>query len=645
MIQLKNICCHIGDRPLLRDIEWMIHPGRHMALIGPNGAGKTTLLKIIHGNLKPDCGDIRMPADYRIGYLPQEEIETPHGTLLDSVMAGQEELAAIELRIKSIQQQLENHEQPPDALIKKIGYLEHRYQYMGGYDMEHRIKRILTGLGFQATDFRRPVSEFSGGWRMRSCLAGLLLQEPDALLLDEPTNHLDLPALEWLEQYLISFRGSIIIVSHDRFFIDRLATDIYELDSGRLVHFAGNYHQYEIQKKNIKERLEKQYDQQQAYLKKQQQYIDRFRYKATKAAQVQSRIRQLGRFELIELPRERRDWSFVLKVEKQGYKDVLQIRDMSFKYENEWIFKKINLDLFRGDRVAVVGTNGAGKTTLTRLITGDVKPREGTVILGKGVVTGYYSQHQVEALDLNKTVMEEVTSFSAGSTAQKVRDVLGIFQFSGDAVHKRIRVLSGGEKARVALARMLLSGANFMIMDEPTNHLDMISREALERALTGFTGTLLLISHDRYFLSKLVHRVILLAEGGIRIYEGNYTDYLNKRNGERENMPVTRTKENPVGTGKKSKEQKRREAEDRVALNRRRKPYEEKIRHFEREIDDMESHKTELERQLADPDIYRDSREIVKLQQAYAAAVRRLDVLYQEWESAHMAWENLESGM
>jgi len=648
MIQIQNLHYTIGERKLLNGIHWVILPGKRMALIGPNGAGKTTLLNILHGDLIPDSGEMIKPKNTSIGYLPQEETAPKGGSLIESVLQRQKDICRIEKQIHEIQERLDGDPNPKSALLDKLGRLEHRYSALGGYETEHRIKQILSGLGFQKSDFHRSISEFSGGWRMRSILAGLLLQDPDVLLLDEPTNHLDLPSLEWLEQYLLQFRGSLVIVSHDRFFIDRLATDIYELELGKITHYPGNYHFYEKKKAENLELIRKRWKDQQEEIKRLSVFIDRFRYKATKAQQVQSRLKELEKIEKVVLPHERKTWTFEIKVGKSSYKDVVHINNMSFWYDTSPVLDQINLDLYRGDKIAVVGENGAGKTTLTRLIYGELKPRSGVVAQGRNVRIGYYSQHQIEALDLGKTIMEEVCAFTDESSSQRVRNVLGIFQFSGEDVFKEIRVLSGGEKARVSLAKMLLSEANFLIMDEPTNHLDIISKEALELALQSYDGTLLLISHDRYFLTKLVHKVIEVKHHQLRIYEGNYNDYLEKRNEEGEGSHngrrsglVNRMNQKAGSGGRKSKEQRRLEAEARQSLNRLKRPVETEIRQIENQIEIVESKKRDLEMQMARSETYSQAGFIQQLQKEYGNMERELKGLYASWENACEKLDNL----
>ena len=484
----------------------------------------------------------------------------------------------------------------------------------------------------------------SGGWRMRVHLARLLLQQPDLLLLDEPTNHLDLESLEWLENYLRNFAGSIVIVSHDRFFIDRLAQEIVELEMGKLKHYAGNYHFYEYKKALDHEQLIKRYEEQKEERERLEKFINRFRYKNTKAAQVQSRIKLLEKMETIEIPAQRKEIHFKIKADVQSYKEALSIENMWFRYADPWVLKDNSLHMYRGEKVALVGVNGVGKTTLTRLMSGELTPQKGRMQLGQRVHVGYYAQHQVDVLNLDKTIMQEVAATAAPSFQPKLRDILGLFQFSNDDVGKRIGVLSGGEKARVSLAKILLSPSNFLIMDEPTNHLDLASREALERALKDYDGTLLLISHDRYFLDKLVNRVIEIKDGVLKEYSGNYSHYLDKKQNETVELNAndvqgkTAPKEN---TQKKSKEQKQKEAATRQAISKERNQLQQIIDDSEKKIEEYEASKTTLESELANPETYKDSERFLELQQEYDQVTRLLTRYEQRWEEAHLQLEDL----
>jgi len=639
MLQIEDLSYSIGELRLLQNIRWNIRTGVRTALIGPNGAGKTTLLRILNGDVPDYSGRILKPRAYRIGYLPQEEIAGDHGFLLDTVLEGHREIVELERKIAGLHERLESDAANHETVLGELSRTEARFAALGGYHLETEARRILSGLGFVVTDFQRPVSDFSGGWRMRAYLARLLLQKPDLLLLDEPTNHLDLVSLEWLEQYLLHFAGSMILVSHDRFFIDRLALEIAELEHGRLSLYAGNYHGYENEKEQRRQLLEKKAREQQAELERQQEFIERFRYKATKARQVQSRIKLLDKVERIELPQaSTKAIHFRLSVVTPGYKDVLRIRDCSFRYDRDWIFERIRLDLYRGDRAALVGPNGSGKTTLTRLIAGQLTPAEGTVETGQRTVTGYYAQHQVDALKLDADVYDEILSTAADAYRTHVRDILGAFRFSGDAVYKKIRVLSGGEKARVSLAKILVSTVNFLIMDEPTNHLDAASREALETALSGYDGTLLIISHDRYFLDKLVHKVFEIRDRSIREYEGNYSDYLVKR--EAEQAALQGSGETAFGSDSKTAAMAMRE--EKKSVKRETNRLKKAIDCLEKEIASMEARKGEIELEMAKPETYRDGEGAARLQKEYERINHGLRTFLAQWEGVHLELEAVE---
>ena len=643
MLQIRNLHYSIGDRLLLSGIDWMIQPGKRAALIGPNGAGKTTLLKILNDEIEYPAGTIIKPKGYRIGCLPQEEIELEGQPVLQTVLDGQEELIQLEKQIAGLHNALEAPGADREDLLKQLGTLEHRYEAMGGYLLEPTAKSILCGLGFSESDFSLPLSQFSGGWRMRAYLALLLVRKPDLLLLDEPTNHLDIPSLEWLEQYLLSFKGSIVIVSHDRFFIDRLAQEIVELDRGKLTHYTGNYHFYEKQKKQQEELLIKKWKEQQVERARQERFINRFRYKNTKAAQVQSRVKQLKKMEEIDLAPPPQRIDFKLKVEVTSYKDVFILQNLFFKYDTEWVLKNINLNLYREDKVCLIGPNGAGKTTLARLIAGQLVPQQGAVHIGTRVSIGYYAQHQVDTLNLEAAVFQEVASTAANSHAPRIRDVLGIFQFRGEDVFKKIKVLSGGEKARVSLAKLLVSPVNVLIMDEPTNHLDKVSREALEQALSHYNGTLILVSHDRYFLDKLVNRVVEINNGNITEYDGNYSYYLEKREPAASLKFVSKTgKRTPlVSGGKKTREQKRLEAEARQAISKDLNRLKKEVADLEDKISELETARETLEARMAQPETYQDSQLAVSLQKEYAYVNKSLQDHTDRWEKAQTALDEL----
>jgi len=649
MLQLQNICYSIGELELLKDVQWIINPGKRVALIGPNGAGKTTLLKVIVGQLKPLQGNFLKPKDYQIGYLPQEEIALETGSVLGTALEGHAEVLQIEEEMEEIHNKLESGKKDDSELLDRLGFLESRYNILGGYALEALAKKILVGLGFKNNEFHRSLSELSGGWRMRAYLARLLIQEPDLLLLDEPTNHLDLESLEWIESYLKNFSGSMVIVSHDRFFIDRLAQEIAELHHSKLTHYSGDYRFYEQKKALVQEQLIKKWEEQKEERQRIQRFIDRFRYKNTKAAQVQSRVKMLEKMEKIELPDLPRTIHFKIQADTVSYREVLKIQKMFFRYEQNWVLKNIDLEMYRGEKMALVGANGAGKTTLTRLISNELPPpQQGSIQLGERVHVGYYAQHQVDSLNLNNKIYDEVAECAARSFHPKLRDILGVFQFSGDAIDKPINVLSGGEKARVSLAKILLSPCNFLIMDEPTNHLDLASKEALEKALQGYDGTLLLISHDRYFLDKLVSRVIELRDGLLYQYEGNYSDYLSKRETqtletEQQVLEVKPKKVENLGQGrvKKTKEDKQKEAQARQAVSKERNRLQNKISALETEIDQLEEKKKSLELQMGQPETYQNQELSIQIKKEYDQIIASLPKLESQWEDYQIRYEQI----
>ncbi len=644
MLQIQNLTYEIGDRLLLDKINWQIKPGRRIGLIGPNGAGKTTFLRHLANILPTAPGVIKFPKYYRIGYLPQEEIKTGAQSLLNLVLQGNEEIMALEAEIQSIHKQLEQGENG-GTIIKRLGHLEDRFRILGGYNREAEAKRILQGLGFKESDYNRDVLEFSGGWRMRGHLARLLLQAPDLLLMDEPTNHLDLASLEWLEEFLKTFKGSMIIVSHDRFFLDRLANEIAELANGKITHYNGNYHFYEKKRAELREQQHKAFLAQKSERERIEKFIERFRYKATKAAQVQSRIKMLEKMpQAVDIESETA-FSFQIKADVKSYKNVLSISEMAFAYGPLQVFKNFNLDITRGEKLALVGANGEGKTTLTRLICGELSPQNGNINIGERVNIGYYAQHQTESLDVSKTIYQEVESSAAPSFRARLRDILGLFRFHGDEINKKIAVLSGGEKARVSLAKILLSPCNFLIMDEPTNHLDTASKQALENALRHYDGTLLIISHDRYFLDSLVERVLEIKQGKLYDYPGNYSYYLDKRlqytaSVKQQHQSPEKTNA-PANTTRKSKEQKRLEAEARKAVSKERNRLQKRIDSIEKRLDEINAQREQLEKEMADPQTYNNPERSAALNKNYKSLEKEEQELEGEWEEKQLELDAL----
>ncbi len=646
MLQINNLSYAVGERILIDNVNLNISPGQRIALIGANGAGKTTFLRLIIGEIHPESGGINKPAAYDIGYLPQEELNPENKKILEYTLLGSKRIMKIEQEIIDIHKKLSTDNSGDKRLLQRLGALETEFSLCGGYDIEFKAKKILIGLGFKENDFERSLNEFSGGWRMRVLLARILLKEPQILLLDEPTNHLDIESLEWLEDYLKNYPGAIMVVSHDRFFIDRMANEIIELYNGKTTKYRGNYSAYQKQKEERRQILSEQYKRQQEEIEKTKRFIERFRYKATKAKQVQSRIKQLEKLERIAPPEEKSSISFKIEVNSQSYKDVLKVENLSFAYDTENVLHNINLYIGRGDKVALVGENGAGKTTFTKLISGELKNHSGLLKIGEKVIIGYYAQHQIDALNLNNTIYQEVESAASDLYRSKLRDILGVFQFSGDDVNKRIAVLSGGEKARVSLSKILLSPCNFLIMDEPTNHLDLASKQALEKALQEYNGTMILISHDRYFLDKLVNRVIELKEGKLKEYFGNYSDYLRKKEEliPKENFSVknkTAEATQKSQSSRKSKEQKRKEAQARQAISKERGALQKRIVFIEDDLERLEAEKAYKEKLMAQPETYVQPDLVKKLKQEYENIDMRIKEYESEWEELQVKYEEL----
>ncbi len=643
MLTLRNISFSVADRTLFQQVNWTIKPGHRVALVGPNGTGKTTLLRIMASQLEPDSGEVIRSRSYRIGYLPQETIAEKEGTLMESVMTGRSDILETAAQLEALRKDPPREKTRHDQWLKRIEKLEARFSSDNGYDLENRARRILSGLGFTRSGENQPLADFSGGWRMRALLARLLLSEPDLLLLDEPTNHLDLPAMEWLERYLLGFGGSMVIVSHDRFFIDRLAREIVALENTCLTHYPGRYRTFLEMREQQREQARQALLQQKTARQRQEKFIERFRYKASKAAQVQSRIKQLEKNSIPGPPPAAEvKIDFRLVPERSSYRDVLSLRDVGFAYTpGQWVLRGACLELKRKDKICLVGPNGAGKTTLTRLISAELTPTEGSIALGPNTAIGYFAQHQVDTLHLDYKVIDEISASTPVSRTPQVRSVLGLFGFHGDDVFKPIRVLSGGEKARVSLARILLSGSNFLIMDEPTNHLDASARDALEKALRAYEGTVILVSHDRYFLDGIVNRVVEIRDGMLMDYPGNYSDYLEKREEPPTQKPVSAGGE----VGRNRKQERQREALARQAVTKERNRLTQLIRRLEDRIEVLEKRRGELETQLSQPETYASSNKVVACQKEHARLLKELESAVSEWETAHLQLEALLSGL
>ncbi|MDG2991425.1 ATP-binding cassette domain-containing protein [Candidatus Synechococcus calcipolaris G9] len=516
---------------VLKDINWEVKPGDRIGLVGVNGAGKSTQLKIIMGEVEPTAGEIIRPDSLKIAYLNQEFDIEPTRTVREEFWRAFRVANEVHGALLQVHQEMETATpERLDQLLHTMDRLQREFEALDGYGLDARIEKILPEMGFSSEDGDRLVSSYSGGWQMRMNLGKILLQEPDLLLLDEPTNHLDLETIEWLERYLKGLTTPMVIVSHDREFLDRLCTQIVETERGVSTTYLGNYSAYLQQKAERQEAQLSAYERQQKELEKQQTFVDRFRASATRSTQAKSREKQLEKVERIEAPTYKsRTLHFRFPAAPRSGREVVEIQGMTHTYGDNILFLDANLLIERGDRIAFLGPNGAGKSTLLRLILGSEKPSEGTIKLGDhNVIPGYFEQNQAEALDLDKTVMETIHDEVPDWTNEEVRTLLGRFLFSGETVFKKVAALSGGEKARLALAKMLLQPVNLLILDEPTNHLDIPAKEMLEEALQHYEGTVILVSHDRYFISKAANKIVDIQDGQLRLYRGDYHYYLDK---------------------------------------------------------------------------------------------------------------------
>jgi len=621
MISLENISIGFQEKVLFDNLNWKIPRGSRIGLVGNNGTGKTTLFRAIVGLIQPDKGNITLPRNRRIGYLPQDLIELKNNIDLVSYLREKSGIAKLEHSLKVCEEHLTSlsaESNKYQTALKKYEKITNLFEHRGGYTFSTQAHKVLKGLGFREKDFTRQCSEFSGGWKMRIILASILLSSPDIILLDEPTNHLDTESLEWLESWLLNFSGTIMVISHDRYFMDKLMTQIAELAHQRLTIYQGNFSYYLKEKEKRHELLKKEAKNQQEKIAKTEDFIERFRYKNTKAAQVQSRIKMLEKIQIIKIDKAPKKAAIYFpKCPRSGDK-VVSVENLAKKYEEIVVFKGLNFTLHRGEKVALVGVNGAGKSTLSRLLSKREKPTAGTVNLGYKVNLAFFSQESSENLNYNNSIWEEISAESSSMTTGERRNLLGAFLFSGDAIYKPISVLSGGEKSRLSLAKILMQESNFLILDEPTNHLDIVTKELFQQALLKYSGTILIVSHDRFFLDNLIGRVIEIREGKIYDYPGNYSYFIEKRTqllAEVDNSTIAiknaQSLKPRIKTLNKLKKQK--EAEERNRLYRRNKDILDKLKSVEEEIKVLEENKADVESQLCNPTILKNSRKVQNL--------------------------------
>lgn len=536
MLRLDKISKIFPTGEALREVTWEVKTGERIGLVGANGAGKTTQFKIIMGEIEPTSGNVIKPAGLKIACLSQEFDVHVENTVVDELLRAFKDVEEIRHALHVVQHEMETA--PPEEmnkLLNRLDKLQREFEAKDGYALEHKAEKILPEIGMSLADADRLVGEFSGGWQMRIGLGKIMLQEPQLLLLDEPTNHIDLETVEWLEKYLKGLSIPMVIISHDREFLDRLCTSIVEVERGVSTCYLGNYTAYVTARQQVREAQQAAYERQQRELEKQQAFVDRFRASATRSTQAKSREKQLDKIEIIDAPEtEETTLRFRFPEAVRSGREVATIRDVTHSYGDKVVFLGANLDIDRGDRIALLGPNGSGKSTLLRLLMGSEKPTEGTCAMGEhNIIPAYFEQNQAEALDLSKTVLSTIADEVVDWPDTKIRTLLGCFLFPGDEVFKKVGSLSGGEKARLALAKMMLQSANFLVLDEPTNHLDIPAKEMIEEAITHYLGTVVVISHDRYFISKIANRIIEIRDGELVSYSGNYHYYLEKKEEEK----------------------------------------------------------------------------------------------------------------
>lgn len=645
---LQNVTFEFGARIIVKDATWHIHPMERIGLIGYNGTGKSTLLKLFVGEYQPSAGTVERSRNTSIGYLHQDLLSfDTNESILEVAMHAYDKAKVLEKELDHLIKEIEKNS--TDELLHKYSDKLHQFEEAGGYMMQHQTEEVLQGLGFENKDLQRPYREFSGGWRMRVLLAKMILQQPDLLLLDEPTNHLDLPSIEWLEKYLQHYKGAVVIVSHDKYFLNRMVKKIVELYQRELHIYSGNYSFYEEQKQERVEVQQRAYENQQDYIRQNERLIERFRAKASKAAMAQSLMKKLDKLERIEEAEiERPNIRINFNIDKTPGKVLVELKNVIKHFKDVDILDNASAEIERGDKIALIGANGKGKSTLLRIIAG-AEPFEGERKWGHNIDDAFYAQHQLEALNVNNTIIDEMKEAGSQKTELELRNLLGCFLFSGDDADKKIKVLSGGEKARVALAKTILSKANFLLLDEPTNHLDIHSTELLIDALNRYQGSYILVSHDRYFVSKTANKIWEIVDHEIKEFKGGYEEYVewkermaSQTSDVRGQKPEEGTRNKIQGSGKESvidnkQASLKRSAEfssqsDPSAIRKELQKQQKVFQQLEKQLAQLNIQKEELELKLTNPEIYATNKEFKKTESAYKETIRKLETANKDYE-------------
>ncbi|MDO8567895.1 MAG: ABC-F family ATP-binding cassette domain-containing protein [Dehalococcoidales bacterium] len=646
MLSISNLSKSFGEQLLFTGLSLDINARDRIGLIGANGSGKTTLFSIITGGIPPDTGNIGLRKGVTVGYLSQNVEASRERRLLENVASASTMISGLAHRIEVIREAISEGADGEEmaALLDELGDLQHRFEAANGYNIENEAKVILARLGFKMTDLDRPLVEFSGGWLMRAELARLLVLNPDILLLDEPTNHLDLESIIWFERYLKSYQGAVMVTSHDREFLNHVVKKILVIEPDDVILHPGNYDSYMTARAKEKEALESAARRQESRVRKQMHFIERFRYQATKATQVQSRLKMLAKTEAkVKVPRATRQIHFSFPAPHQSGQEVISLSHVQKSYDGRVVYGDLNLTLERGDKVALVGPNGAGKTTLLRILAGILPFDGGERKPGHNVSTAYYAQYVLETLNPESTVLGEVRQAAPGDSDERLRGLLGAFLFSGDSVMKSVSILSGGEKSRLAIARMLIRPANFLLMDEPTNHLDINSREVLSDALEAYQGTLCFITHDRTLIRQVANKIIGIDNGRIEVYRGNYDSYLEWKESMAARDPGADAAGNiSPAAGKPSERQRKTiEAALRNRFYRESQPLRLRIASIESELSVQEARLSQLESQFADAESYQDGASVVENINEHRILKDRVKLLTAEWEKISTQLEDL----